>query len=181
MYVGAIAVTTRQQRRREQVLTALQLRAAGVPLDLDQFVAEGFVMIRQCDGILENSVFDLPYGAAGYIISLRIAINRAIVGIGDFRLELPWTDADTQWLGLSQSHSDRYCFPGGLGPEFEKEVVINHFAGLSRRFRRGEFFQGFLLGFGSGPMPDDIKMGAEVNGFITVTDQYDVPCTIPIS
>jgi hypothetical protein len=181
MYVGAIKMTPRHRWKREQFVTALQLRAAGVPLDLDQFAADGFAMIRQCDGILENSVFDLPYGPAGYIISLRIAINRAIVGIGDFCLELPWTDGDTKWLGVSQSHSDRYRFPGGSGPEFEKEVVINHFAGLSRKFRRGDFFQGFLLGFGSEPIPDDITMGAQVDAFITVTDQFDVPCTVPIS
>jgi hypothetical protein len=181
MYVGAIEMKYRQTR--EQVVTALQLRAAGVPLDLDQFAAEGFVMIRQCGGTLENSVFDLPYGLAGHIISLRIAINRALVGIGSFRLELPWTDADTQWLnlGVSQRHSDCYRFPGGSGPEFEKELVINHFAGLSRKFRRGDFFQGFLLGFGSRPIPDDIKMGARVTGFLTVTDQFSTPCTFPIS
>ncbi len=105
----------------------------------------------------------------------------AVVGIGDFRLELPWTDADTQWLdlGVSQRHSDRYCFPGGVGPEFEKELVINHFAGLSRKFRRGDFLQGFLLGFSSGAIPDNIRMGAQVDGFIAVTDQFDVPGLFP--
>jgi hypothetical protein len=173
----------KHRQRREQVVTALELRAAGVPLDLDQFAEEDFVVIDQCGETLEKSVFDLPYGLAGYIISLRIAINRALVGIGSFRLELPWTDTDTQWLdlGVSQRHSDCYRFPGGLGPEFEKEVVINHFAGLSRKFRRRDFFQGFLLGFGSRPIPDDIKMGARVSAYITVIDQFDTPCTVPIS
>ncbi len=175
-------IKNKERQRRRRLDLARRFLAAGVPLEINEDAAED-LLIRQIDGLLETCAFDLSYGAAGYVISLCVTVNRPVLGILKFDLELPWMDTTIQWLKDprdTESCSTRYRFPGEHALELERDLVINHFADLKRKFHRGDFFQGFLLGVGSQPIPDDIRHGLCVPSFVTITDQYYYRYSSPI-
>jgi hypothetical protein len=166
-------------RTNERVARASQMLGAGVPLDLHNFVTPNRLIIRQVGAELESSAFDLACGTSGYIISLCITINCSSIGIAGCHLELPW-GKDLVQLLVPGTASGRYFFPGG-GPKFDRDLSINHLADLSREYRKGDFFQGYLLGWNLHPIPEDIRHGRDIRAFLTITDQYGSKNIIPIS
>jgi hypothetical protein len=166
----------------ERLARALQLADGGVPLDLHYFTSSSRLIIRQFGADLENSVFDLPHGICGFIISLCVTINCSLIGISNFHLEVPWEIGSVHWLpdpAVAQNNLGLYSFPGG--DKFDRALVINHLANLSRKYRKGDFFQGYLLGFSDHAIPVDIKHGQQIPAFVAISDQYESRSITPIS
>jgi hypothetical protein len=82
----------------EKRALALEMRQVGIPLDVGQFATPTSLIVRQVDGALENTTFDLPQGASGYILSLRITVCSSLIGISEFDLKVPWQTSPIQWL-----------------------------------------------------------------------------------
>lgn len=163
--------------RQRWINRARQLRAAGIALEIpeddwkDPILESGLIM-RQCDGPLENSVFDMRMGATGYMVSLRLTISTSSFALAAFDLELPW-EANLNFLDdpHGRSKQDLYEFPNG--DKYPRDVVINHCADIRRILRRGQSIEGFLLAWSFESIPDRYVHGMEIPAIVKIFDQFD--------
>jgi len=137
------------------------LQRAGIPLDkeiVDEIkAASRGLSVFQIGSLLENTAFDLDSGGSGYIVSVAIYndSNRR-VRLSEFRLELPWDEAQFLWLSDPSRALPRkyaYSFPCRRSIEFEREAVLNHRLGNLGRLNPGGSCEGLLLGMGDAPIP----------------------------
>ena len=175
-----IVADKKQQRKRRE--HAYKLRALGVLLEIAE---SNDLIIKQLGGVTETRAFDLNGGlGTGFIIYLSIIIDVSKYAISRFALQLPWGDTSFRWLDDPVEIGapwNVYRFPGTDALEFPRGVVMNHVAGLSRMWSRGEFVKGLLLGIGSNSIPDNFRHGSEIPAFIVVEDQFETPSLSPIS
>lgn len=155
---------------------ARQLRAGGIALEIPEDdwndpIPESGLIIRQCDGPLESSVFDMPSGRTGYVISLRLTISASNFALAAFDLELPWK-AKLNFLEdpRGRSKQGRYEFPNG--DVYPRDVVINHYADIRRILRRGQSIEGLLLARSFESIPDRYVHGAEIPAVLKIFDQF---------
>jgi hypothetical protein len=163
--------------RQRQINHARQLRAGGIALEIPEDdwkdpIPESGLIIRQCGGLLENSVFDMRSGATGYAVSLGLTISKSSFALAAFDLELPW---EAKLLFLEdpdeRSKQDLYEFPNG--DKYPRDVVINHYADIRRILRRGHSIEGFLLGSSFESIPDRYVHGTEIPAVVKVFDQFN--------
>lgn len=131
-------------------------------------------------GMIESSAFDIRPSGTGYRISLRITSNLpGSYAISHFDLELPWKDPDFNWLTDPieyEADPPLYRAPGKHPLEYEREMVINHCADVTRMWSRGQSISGYLLAFG-GP----IKHGEWIAAIVNVVDRFDRKYSSPVS
>ena len=163
--------------RKEKRDRLRRLRDLGVPTEIPADIEDCGFLIRQEGSYSENCAFDLSCGGTGFIIGLCITMNRPRLAIDYFSLEVSWQDTSFYWLTEpveTVALKGVYQFPG-RGPEFPRDVVINHFANFNRQWSRGQSMRGLLLGVGSETIPTDYRHGDLIPALITVMDQYEVP------
>jgi hypothetical protein len=142
-----------------------EMAAVGIPVDLS--VAELDVEIEQVGEAYHNTVFDLPYGRAGYVIDLIITNQMSKpVRCRDIELRPPWMDSEFEWLPdpheMGGDPYSNYRFPGEGALELPRDLVLNHVLLGGGILKPGGCpRQGCLLGIGS-PMPENLRHGAWV-------------------
>ena len=137
-----------------------QIRQLGVPTeiskaDLIDSRRHDKIRIEVLGGTPEVSVFDLDPGFTGFRIWLSLTVNQVPLAIAEFCLNLPWPLRNIEWLHGS-AKDPIYQFPGRQGDQFPSDSVINHRADATRLLRRGTVIEGYLLGYGSDPIPPEI-------------------------
>jgi hypothetical protein len=157
---------------------ARELEAAGIPMDHGPVVeSDGDVsipelLIRQEEPGAADVVIPLPSRLVAYMWHVTITnICRHAVWIFGFHLEPPWGDFSIQLLrDLAEYHrrENLYRFPGGLGFEFPREEVMNHLIREKGRLSPGDSLCGWVLGFGTAPVPMRFRGGEIVPMKFTV-------------
>jgi hypothetical protein len=147
-----------------------EMSAVGIPLDLS--VAELDVEIEQVGGAYENTIFDLPYGRAGYVIDLIITNQTSKpVRSRDIELRPPWVDSEFVWLSgplKMDGDPDNYRFPGEGSLEIPRNLVLNHVLLGGGTLKPGVCArQGCLLGIGT-QMPESLRHGASVRMTLSI-------------
>jgi hypothetical protein len=127
------------------------------------------LLIRQVGGFVESSAFDLDCGyGTGYVLSLHVAVDLPAFKIWGWKLDLPWEDAQFQWLTDPAEYSsveEMYKFPSSA-LKFPRSVVINHLHVL----KRGHSFDGLLLGYGFESIPASYRHGATLSASLVLTN-----------
>jgi hypothetical protein len=129
-----------------------------VPLPRTGQLTELPVLIGQCDGPAESTLFRMDSTRVGCCISIRCVTDaRGGVPVEWVDVETPWTDVvfdalpDPATLAGTEQY---YRFYDLQRREYERRFVINHrFPGV---LQRGPGWQGFLLGVFYGPIPNKI-------------------------
>jgi hypothetical protein len=165
-------------KRTEVVKQMLQL---GVPLEAteaDVMNLRGGNKIRLdvLGGTPETSAFDLHPGATGYTAWVSLTVLQEPFAVTGFVLSVPWPTGWLVWLSdPAEGNGPRntYRFWGRDGHEFQRDIVINHYANAQRSLPRGKVIEGYLLAYGSEPIPTEFKHGACVAGHVGIIDQFD--------
>ena len=176
--------------REESLALARRLRAAGIPIGIEEDDEKGRhheeseLVIRQVGGVVESSVDDSDGVLTQYIISVRITSNLpGRFGISSFGLECPLKDPFLHFLEDPVETGARwnsYRFPGS-NLEFDRSQVLNHLADVRRTLSRGQSVQGFLLAVGFEPIPDCTWPGNLMPAFLKVFDQFERKYSAAIS
>jgi hypothetical protein len=75
-------------------------------------------------------------------------------------------------------HSRCYRFFGNQPLEFERNLVLNHRLKVTQPFSAGESAEGFLLGLGSEPIPEEFSQGRMIPAFVAIYDQFARKCRV---
>lgn len=163
-------------RNGDSVALARRLRCAGCPLEFDENGLESTpkgLRIIQIDNPLENSIFDLNSGGAGYILCVEICNDtERPVRIEQFRLEPPWADPDFHWLEdpyRSVPRQDYYSVPSSA-LSIERTTVLNHRTGRNGKLLPLDTKEGLLLAVGSRPIPDHYVPRFKLQTTLTIVD-----------
>ena len=117
-------------------------------------------------------VFDYQ-GGMGVILDLRITSDR-IVCIEDFGdLELMGKSCNVDWLASEESHVYKFC----RGPEYPRDMVLNHRRGEHGTVKPGQPSEGVLLGRSAMPIPCQYSHGFKLPLTLTLLHGFDTPCT----
>jgi len=103
--------------------------------------------------------------------------------VSHIELELPWEHTHVQWLEdpkVIDGPSRCYRFFGNQTLEFERNLVLNHRLKMRQRFSAGESAEGFLLGLGSEPIPEEHPHGKMIPAFVVIYDQFARMCRVPV-
>jgi len=130
-----------------------------VPLPRVELTTKLPVLIRQCDGPSESTLFRMDSTRVGCCISIRCVTD--VPG----GVPLEWVDVETPWSDVvfdslpdpaTLADADQYYrFHDLQRREYERRFVINHkFPGV---LQRGPGWEGFLLGILYGKMPNKIS------------------------
>jgi hypothetical protein len=140
------------------------------------------LLVRQNGGRTESRAFDF-YDVAGYIVSVTMTIKLPRFAIAGFDLSLPW-QSYVWWLADPRdrvAHTPVYRFGRDYILEYNRLQVLNHLADVRRVRSRGESLQGYLLGIGNDPIPEQFEQGAIIPAFLIVYDQYGEGHRSPLS
>ena len=163
----------------DELALARRIRAAGCAIHIPEddgetaAISSDEVRVYQTGGFHESTAFDCA-GGTGFQILIVITSCKRDFAISNCELLLSWNFAPFMWLEDPQNlvpSSWTYRFPGRDRREFDREQVINHEVGVTRRFSHGESVQGFLLGFSYEAIPENFPHGATIPGFIVLRDQ----------
>jgi len=158
---------------------ARRIRAAGCPIHIEEdddearSIPSKELRVYLTGGVNESRAIDWSGGTA-FVVYLVITINVPNFAISAFGLELPWKNEYFYWLEdplQIDGNSQRYRFGSGFLPEFDRHQVINHYSDVTRIFSAGQSLNGFLLGHGSEPIPEEFRHGMMVPAFVVVYDQ----------
>jgi hypothetical protein len=174
----------------DQLLRARRLRAAGCQIHIPEddgdarHIPSDGLGVKQTGGVIESTAFDWGGGTA-YKIYLVITSGIAGLAISHFELMLPWTKEGSlvQWLEdpvVIDGPSRCYRFMGNEILEFERSLVLNHRLDVTHPFSLGESARGFLLGFGSDPIPEDFSHGKMILAFLLLYDQFNREFRAPV-
>ena len=122
---------------------------------------------------MESRAFDWCLGTA-FQIYLVITNHLPAFAISAFELKVPWTNSAFYWLEdpeVLDGTSSHYRFVGNSIIEFERNHVINHYADVTRPLSSGHSVKGYLLGFGSDPIPEEFPQGAMIPSSLIIYDQ----------
>jgi hypothetical protein len=179
----------KRERHQSDLALARRIRGAGIPIYIgedDGAVVSGDAskgLLVYTDGPrTETRAFDF-YGTAAYVLNVVITINLPHFAISAFGLELPW-ESYVWWLddpGEVDGRVAVYRFDRSYLPEFDRNLVLNHFADVERTWARGKSLRGYLLGVGNDPIPPQYQQGATIPAFLIVYDQLGKAYRSPIS
>jgi hypothetical protein len=118
-----------------------------------------------------NSVAFCWGGGTGFIFYLSITTDRPtrLMEFGD--LELAGQLLSVDWWEL-EDKVDIYRFYGGRGPEFHKNVVLNHRVGDRGLVRPGNPVEGWLLGRCFTPLPSTCLDGSDLTATLSIVDGF---------
>ena len=117
-------------------------------------------------------VFDYQ-GGMGVILELRITSNR-IVCIQDFGdIEFLGRRCNVEWWASEESHVYKFC----RGPEYPRDVVLNHRVGEHGTVKPGQPLEGVLLGRSAMPIPSPYSHGFKLPLMLTILHGFDTPHT----
>jgi hypothetical protein len=158
---------------------ARRIRAAGAAIYIEEDDSEAPTLpatalrIRQTGGVIEGRAFDF-HGAAAYILRVAITSNLPQFSISAFSLELGYED-EVRWLEDPLEYEmdpPMYRFGDKRSLQFERDHVLNHLADVRRTYPKGHSLEGVLLGIGTHAIPDDVRHGSKIPGFLVVWDQF---------
>ena len=156
---------------------ARRLQATGILIHVEEKpereVPDDGLLIRQYGGVHESTAIAYRGVATLITLYLDITVDRPRFAISSFGLELPW-EGSVRWLEDPReidggSRHYRFGFEGI--PDFERNQVLNRFAGARSVISCGRTLQGCLLGIHD-PMPDAFPHGAKIPAFVSIWDQF---------
>ena len=166
----------RSSKWREDTELVRRMRAAGVPLELEEEKsavtppAIGLSIERNAEGIAEA----IGESTTGYILDVCIVPNvRWPIEIASATLQLPWDDRHFQWIRDPQESSAQdgmYWLPG-TSLYYPRDQVINHLIGCGHALQQGRSLSGILLGQGQA-MPKTVLHGNLIPAFVHIFDQF---------
>ena len=140
------------------------------------------LLVSQTGGGSESRAFEFC-GVAGYVVSVTITIKLPRFAISGFDLSLPW-QSYVWWLADPRDRAVRppvYRFDRDYILEYNRDQVLNQVADVRRSRSQGESLQGYLLGIGNDPIPEQFEQGAIIPAFLIVYDQYGDGHRSPLS
>lgn len=137
------------------------------------------IRLEVLGGTPETSVFDLDPGFTGFRIWLSLTVHQVPLAIAEFYVNVPWPIRNIEWLHGS-AKDPFYQFPGRQGDQFPSDSVVNHHAAATRLLRRGTVIEGYLLGYGSDPIPPKFRHGALVPGNVGIIDQFGMQHSVEV-
>lgn len=116
---------------------------------------------------LNSAAFKLG-GGTGIILDLRMKADRPIwiMEFGEFVLD--GRELDVDWWVNEESYV--YQFYGKRGPEFQRDVVLNHRVGDQGLVRPGIPSEGFLVGRSLGFLPMSLRQGFNLPATLSIID-----------
>ena len=112
-------------------------------------------------------------GGMGVTLALRITSDRA-VHIQDFGdLELPERPCNVDWWVNEGSNFYRFH----RGPEYPRDVVLNHRIGEHGMVKPGQPLEGVLLGRSATPIPSQYSHGFRLSLKFSILDGFDTSHT----
>jgi hypothetical protein len=178
----------KQKPQYDELALARRIRAAGcliyIPEDDDpaQATLTDEVKVCQTGGVIDSSVFDYA-GGTGFRISLAITSLRRNFAVSHYELELPWKLGAFTWLEDPKNlvpPRQEYRFGGTNDLQFDRDLVINHELRVTHCFADGESVEGLLLGCDQGTIPDDVRHGAMIAGYLILRNQRSREFRAPI-
>jgi len=172
----------------DQLAFARRIRRAGRPIHIPEddgevrYIPSYALRIYQTGAIIESTAFDLGAGT-GFKINLVVTSRVSGFAVSHIELQLPWEQALVQWLEdpkVIDGPSSCYHFFGNTTLEFDRNLVLNHRLQLTQRFSAGESAEGFLLGLGSEPIPEEYHHGKMIPAFVVIYDQFARMCQVTI-
>lgn len=143
----------RSAKWREDTEMARRMRAAGVPLELDEDKREitppanGLSIERNAEGIAEA----IGETSTGYILDVYIVPNVPWpFEIARATLQLPWDDPNFQWIRDPRENGAQYevySLPG-TSLYYPRDEVINHFWVAAMHFRKAVRYRESFSGRG---------------------------------
>ena len=173
----------------DQLALARRIRSAGRPIHIPEDDGEARpipsdeLRVCQTGSEIDSTAFDVG-GGTGFKIYLVITFNTAGFAISRFQLKLPWAQTNFIWLEdprVIDGRCPNYSFYSGESLEFERSLVINHFADVRQRFSAGESIEGYLLGRGFDSIPAHIPHGTMIPAFVILYDQFAREFRAPVS
>jgi hypothetical protein len=172
----------------DQLAYARRIRSAGRAIHIPEddgevlYIPSAALRVYQTGAIIESTAFDLDAGT-GFIINLVVTSRASGFAVSYIELELPWKHTHVQWLEdpkVIDGHSRCYRFFGDQTLEFERNLVLNHHLKRTQRFSAGESAEGYLLGLGSEPIPEEHPHGKMILAFVIIYDQFLRMCRVPV-
>lgn len=163
----------------DQLTFARRIRRAGRPIHIPEddgdvrYIPSHALRVYQTGAIIESAAFDLGAGT-GFKINLVITSRISGFAVSHIELKLPWEHTHVQWLEdpkLIVGPSQCYRFFGSQPLEIERELGLNHRLKVTRRFSLGESVEGFLLGIGFEPIPEEFPHGRMIPALVLIYDQ----------
>jgi hypothetical protein len=119
-------------------------------------------------------IWTVDGGSTGFFFNIAIVNNspKSTVVITDFYLELPWNDPQFRVLDDPKDlvpPKDYYSIPG-TSERYPRDMVINHRRYSKGKLEPGDTIEGYLLGYGYAPIPQDIKTGSPIPMKLSVFD-----------
>jgi hypothetical protein len=164
----------------DQLTFARRIRSAGRPIHIPEddgevrYLPSDALRVYQTGGIVESTAFDLSAGT-GFKINLVVTSNVSGFAVSHIELELPWEHTHVQWLEdpkVIDGPSRCYRFFGEQTLEIERNLVLNHRLQVTQPFSAGESAEGFLLGLGFEPIPEEFSQGKMIPAFVVIYDQF---------
>jgi hypothetical protein len=168
---------------------AKELEALGIPLDGEvleksQEPCRG-LWIDQDPQTPHTRLFDTISGGTGVWITVWIGVYR-IIRVSAVRLDIPWCK-QIRWLEdpLRKAPAKYYySFPVPGTPRFERDAVLNHQLRSNSKLFPGQL-DGFLLGIGEEPIPDQYRDREPFEARLSIFDgrnnQYSVDLKLLVS
>jgi len=151
-----ISRTTQEEYRRLKELHSLGVLLDESVLEEMSSVCRG-IAIYQSGTIVENAIFDLDSGGAGYMLAVAIYNDSdKILRPQEPRLEIAWPESHFRWLENPLGKVPReytYSFPPPGPAGFDPDAVLNHLLRPGRKLYPGDLLEGLLFGVGQASIP----------------------------
>jgi hypothetical protein len=159
------------REKSEQQRLLSRLSAAGCPLDQEPLEEEKDAMEFVVHQTGEAYLFELK--SPGSAIVMDICIGRQKPGEGTIRdfgaLQGPWGVWHPIWCAPLKSGKGVYRLRNG--DEFERDLVLNdQLDAQGIRLRRGEFVEGYVLGYAPNVFPAEFRHRMLVDARFSVAD-----------
>lgn len=172
----------------DQLAYARRIRSAGRAIHIPEddgevrYIPSAALRVYQTGAIIESTAFDLGAGT-GFRINLVVTSRISGFAVSYIELERPWEHTHVQWLEdpkVIDGPSRCYRFFANQTLEFERNFVLNHRLKRTQRFSVGESAEGYLLGVGSEPIPEEFPHGKMIPAFVVIYDQFARQCRVPV-
>jgi hypothetical protein len=171
----------------KEFLRAKQLETLGIPLDHEVLekrkeACHGLWM-GQDPSIPQTILFDMVSGHTGVVIALKICNeSEQMISLRAARLKIPWCN-QICWLEDPFRNAPRkfiYSFPKPDLQGFERDLVLNHQFGQNSKLFLGDQLDGFLLGIGDEPIPDQFRDCEIFEASLSIFDSRNNPHSLNV-